>query len=458
MKANDSPANCVSWLWIEAASAAMPFSETRMFSNRRTSSISQENMPQRLRNWLRSPLIPIFLIMFVDFLGLGITIPVLPVFAKGEFGASAFQVTLIFSVYFLMQFIASPQLGRLSDRIGRKPVLFISQAGTLGAFLISGVAPSLIFLFLARGIDGLTGGNISVAQAYLSDVTDEKTRARGLGIVTAAAGSGLMFGPAFGALLAAEFGPRLAYFAAAVISLITILITYFRLPESLTSEGQTHRNRSGGKHQANPMPILRTPGIPLLMIIACSGPLSFFAFQSIFVLWSEQTIFVGYETRLFQQTVGWILAYVGLMGIITQAFLVKPIVQRFGENWMVTGGLLVRSLAFILMSLLPLISVVILTVPLIAFGTGLFIPGLIALLTYRVPPKERGLAIGLSEAAQGLGRIAGPLISGWLFDNIDPSSPMIFAGIVGLLSMLASYTLRRNFSLQKATIRERESI
>jgi MFS transporter, DHA1 family, tetracycline resistance protein len=268
----------------------------------------------------------------------------------------------------------------------------------------------------------------------------------------------LMFGPALGALLSAEFGPRLAYFAAAVISLITILITYFRLPESLTSEQRAQRNRSAGKHQANPITILRMPGIPSLMIIACSGPLSFFAFQSIFVLWSEQTIFVGYETRLFQQAVGWILAYVGLMGIITQVYWVKPIVQRLGEHWMVTGGLLVRSLAFILMSLLPIISVVILTVPLISFGTGLFIPGLIALLTYRVPPNERGLAIGLSEAAQGLGRIMGPLISGWLFDNVNPSSPMMFAGIVGLLSMLASYTLRRKFPMQKASIGERESI
>jgi DHA1 family tetracycline resistance protein-like MFS transporter len=374
------------------------------------------------------------MIVFVDVLGLGITIPVLPLFAQNEFAASPLQITLLQSAYFLAQFIASPQLGRWSDRLGRRPVLLLSQAGTLAALLTSGASQGLWMLYLARIVDGFTGGNVSVAQAYLSDITDEKNRAQGIGIANAAFSTGFLFGPAFGALLAAQFGPRTPYFVAAVISLVTVSLTFFLLPESLTAERQATMKPRDGAKRKSPLEMLRLPGMGILMLIAFASQVSFFAFQSSYVLWAEKALFVGFDTQFVQQAVGFILTYVGIVGIITQSFLVKPLVQRYGERALVAGGLFTRSVAFATMSAWPLIVLIPFVTPLISFGTGLFGPGFIALVTYLSPPDERGYAIGLAESAQGLGRITGPLLGGWLFQTISPGAPMGLAATLGFVS------------------------
>lgn len=383
------------------------------------------------------------MIVFVDVLGFGITIPVLPLFAQNAFQATPQQITLLQSAYFLAQFIAAPQLGRWSDRWGRRPVLLLSQTGTLAAFLISGSAPMLAFLYLARNVDGFTGGNVSVAQAYLSDVTDEKNRAQGIGIVNAAFGAGFVFGPAFGAFVAAQFGPRLPYFIAAGISLLTISLTYFLLPESLTPERRAAMPRRAGLRPKSRLEMLRVPGVGLLMLIAFAGQLAFFSFQAIWVLWSEKVLFAGYDDKFTQQAIGGILALVGFFGILTQILWVKPIVKRFGERVMVAGGLLVRSIPWAIMAVFPSIALIIAVAPLISFGNGLVLPGLTALLTYLVPPDERGYAIGLSESVQGLGRISAPLIAGALFQYVSPGAPLAFAALIGFISAAIALALWR---------------
>ncbi len=374
------------------------------------------------------------MIVFVDVLGLGITIPVLPLFAQNVFSATPLQVTLLQSAYFLAQFIASPQLGRMSDKYGRRPVLLVSQIGTFAAFLISGSAIGLPLLYLARTVDGLTGGNISVAQAYLSDITDEKNRAQGIGIANAAFGSGFLFGPAFGAFMASQFGPRVPYFVAACISLVTISLTFFKLPESLTAERRAKMKPREGAKKKSPIEMFRLPGVALLMVIAFAGQLAFFAFQSIWVLWAEKVLFAGFDPRVGQQGIGAILSLVGFVGVLTQVFMVRPIVRRFGERAMVAGGLFVRSIPWLLMIFLPYVALIGLAAPLISFGNGLVVPGLMAMLTYLVPPDERGYAIGLSESVQGLGRITAPLIAGVLFQSVSPGAPLGFAALVGFLS------------------------
>ena len=172
-----------------------------------------------MTRFFRSPKFPIFLIVFVDVIGLGITIPVLPVYAEGYFHLSGIEIAGLTSLFFAAQFVAAPLLGRLSDRIGRRPVLIASQFGTLTGAILTAVALSPIFLVVARLIDGLTGGNISVAQAYLTDITPAQDRAKSVGLVIAAFGLGFIIGPAFGAFMSAAYGPRIPFMFAATASI-----------------------------------------------------------------------------------------------------------------------------------------------------------------------------------------------------------------------------------------------
>lgn len=394
----------------------------------------------RFLDFLRSPRFPIFMIVFTDVLGLGITIPVLPLYATNELGAAAWQVTTLTSVYFAAQLVAGPFLGRLSDRIGRRPVLIASQSGTLAALLITGFAPGILFLYAARLIDGITGGNISVAQAYLSDITDEKNRARGLGLVNAAFSLGFVFGPAFGSLLAASFGPRVPFFAAAAVSLVTVLLSIFLLPESLTPE-RRRREAAAPRSAGSGWDILRVPAVALLLFIAFGTNLGFFAFQTIYVLWAERLVFPDWPPAAVQQAIGGILTLVGLMGVGTQMFLVGPMIRRFGEKHLAVFGNLARGLAFGAMALAPSAAVVLAAIPFLSVGGGVALPALIALLTFTAPPGQRGRVIGLNQSAAALGNVIGPLLSGFLFDTVHPNASMAAAGLIVVATILIGLAL-----------------
>jgi DHA1 family tetracycline resistance protein-like MFS transporter len=397
---------------------------------------------------LRSPLFPIFMIVFVDVLGLGITIPVLPLFAKNDLGATAQLITGLTSVFFAAQLFAGPLLGRLSDRFGRRPILIASQAGTLTALLLTGSATAIGLIYLARLIDGFTGGNISVAQAYLSDITDEKDRARGLGVVNAGFSSGFIFGPAFGSLLAAEFGPRVPFFVAAGFSLITILLTVFLLPESLPSAKRNREQKINlltpfAELARLPREALKSPSLGLLLFISFGVNLAFFAFQTIYALWFERTALAGLPAAQVQQIIGIVLTAVGLFGVGTQVWLVGPLVKRFGEKHLVVFGNLARGLSFLILSLFPYLASTFVFVPMVAIGGGVALPALIALFTYTAPPQQRGRVIGLNQSAAALGNILGPLLSGYLFDNVGPNAAMAAAGVLTLLTITVGLRLYR---------------
>ncbi len=408
------------------------------------------NSFDRVTQFLRSPRFPIFMIVFVDVLGLGITIPVLPLFAQNQLRADAWQITALTSVYFTAQFFASPVLGRLSDRVGRRPVLILSQAGTLAALLMTGFAPAITYLYLARVIDGLTGGNFSVAQAYLSDITDEKNRARGLGVVNAAFGLGFVFGPAFGSLVAAFYGPRVPFFVAAVVSLTTILLAIFLLPESLPAERRKREQAAGAlRPRGRGLDLLRIPAVALLLFIGFGSQVGFFNFQTVFVLWMERLVFPGRPETFIQQAVGVILTFVGLFGIATQFWLIGPAVKRFGEKKLAIGGNLARGLAFGVMALAPSLIAIVPSLPFVAIGGGFALPATIALLTYAAPPGERGQAVGMFQSASALGSILGPLMAGFLFQNVHPNAPMIAASAVIGLTTLVGLNIFR-FPMQQS--------
>lgn len=407
--------------------------------------------PTRFAQFLRSPRFPIFMIVFVDVLGLGITIPVLPLYAQNQLGASAWQITLMTSIYFTAQFFASPVLGRLSDRFGRRPVLIVSQAGTLTALLMNGLAPVLIFLYLSRIIDGLTGGNVTVAQAYLSDVTDEKTRTRGLGLINAAFALGFIFGPAFGGVIAARFGPRVPFFAAAVMSLTTILLSTFLLPESLPPE---RRKREGDaarlSARRNNWELVRSPAIAIILLVAFGTQFGFFSFQTIFVLWGERVLFPGQSQDFVTEAIAIILSLNGICGVITQVWLVGPLVRRLGETNLANGGNFMRAIAFALLAMFPSLLSVLVAMPLLSIGAGVALPAVIALLTFAAPPNARGGVIGLNQSASALGAILGPLLGGFLFDTVSPAAPMVAAAAIMGLTVLVGLNLYR-FPLKQAS-------
>src|SRR5256885_13605397 len=194
----------------------------------------------------RSPLLVIFITVFIDLVGFGIVIPVLPFYAEGtKFGATPREVGLLFASYSVMQLVFAPVLGRLSDKYGRRPVLLISLLGTSLGFLILGFASTLWMLFLGRIIDGISGGNISTAQAYIADVTTKEDRAKGMGILGAAFGLGFIFGPAIGGILS-RWGINVPFLFAAGLALANAILLYFFLPETVTKDHPARVSAAGG--------------------------------------------------------------------------------------------------------------------------------------------------------------------------------------------------------------------
>ncbi|MBI5878603.1 MAG: MFS transporter [Chloroflexi bacterium] len=381
------------------------------------------------------------MIVFVDVLGLGITLPVLPLYAQNEFGASAQDIAGITSLFFFAQMLAAPVLGRLSDAFGRRPLLLASQGGTFIALLVNALAQSMGMIYLARVIDGLTGGNISVAQAYLTDITDERNRASGLGVINAAFGAGFVFGPAFGAFMAAQFGARVPFMIAAGVSLVTIALTYFLLPESHTAEKRrVAAQNAHGAPAMNMGTILRNPAVVLILLIGFTGQFAFFGFQSTFVLWADKIMLKGASTDDAQRIVGGIFTLIGIMNIIAQVWLIRPLVRRFGEKPLIAGGVAIRGLAFGILPALPLLPVVLLTAPLQAIGGSVLQPALIALLTYLLPGR-RGQVIGIYSSAGSIGNVIGPLAAGYLFQFVNPSAPMWMSAGVSVITLAFALAL-----------------
>src|SRR5436190_6620662 len=312
----------------------------------------------------RSPLLVIFITVFIDLVGFGIVIPVLPYYAEGtKFGATPSQVGLLFASYSVMQLVFSPVLGRLSDKHGRRPVLLVSLLGTALGFFILGFATTLWMLFLGRLIDGISGGNISTAQAYIADVTTKENRAKGMGLIGAAFGLGFVFGPAIGGILS-RWGISVPFIFAGGLALANVVLLYFALPETVTPDHPARVSAASGRTWNQLVDALREPALASVLTIYFLGIVAFSIMTASFSLFMMFRL--GYDA--FHN--GWIFAFVGVISAIIQGGLIGRLVKKFGEPLLViVGALLFASTLVVLPLIKP--STGLATILLIAAATSI---------------------------------------------------------------------------------------
>lgn len=383
-------------------------------------------------------LAPILLIVFVDVLGLTVVIPLLPFYAQG-FGATPAIVGLLISTYAIGALFAGPALGRASDRWGRKPVLIVSQLGSLGGFVLLACAPSLTWLFVARALDGITAGNLIAARAYLSDVTPPAQRSAAFGLIAAAFGLGYLVGPAGSALLA-TWSHTAPLWAAAALATLTLLCTVFLLPA-----------RPVAASIPTPMPlreVLALPGLWPRLLQWLAFALAFSLFTSGFALFCERRLHHGGQP--FGPTqVGWLLTYLGALGLVAQLALLRPLVARFGEAHLVSASLLMGGVGHLILAVSHSLFPLLLALALSGLGSSLLRPALLGLMSQAVPPTRQGVVFGVTQSLQSLAMIAAPLAAGLLIEwgrlstwALSASTALLVAALLGLRNSGAPYAPR----------------
>ncbi|HYJ45032.1 MAG TPA: MFS transporter [Pyrinomonadaceae bacterium] len=383
----------------------------------------------------RSPLLVIFITVFIDLVGFGIVIPVLPFYVEGtKFNASPRMVGLLFASYSVMQLIFTPVLGRLSDKYGRRPVLLVSLLGTALGFLILGFATTLWMLFLGRIIDGISGGNISTAQAYIADVTTPENRAKGMGMIGAAFGLGFTLGPAIGGILS-KWGISVPFIFAGCLALANAVLLYFTLPETVTSDHPARASAATGRW-SQLFGSLKQRRLTFVLAI-------YFLFVTAFsIMTTSFALFTMYRFGYDASHNGYLFMYVGILGVIIQGGLIGRLTKTFGElPLIITGALLFSGSLF----LIPLVGpgsglVALLGVGgLFAVGNSLATPTLTALASKSVGRGEQGGVLGVTQSVASLARATGPLIQAALI--VDPR----FSNMTDPLRRISDHSLLATF-------------
>jgi len=382
-----------------------------------------------------SPLLVIFLTVFIDMVGFGIVIPVLPLYAE-HFHATPVQIGWLTGIYSGMQIIFVPILGRLSDRFGRRPILIVSLLGTAIGFLIMGWASSLPLLFLARIIDGASGGNIATAQAYIADVSTPENRSRSMGLIGAAFGLGFTLGPMIGGIMSRISYGAPFYFAAALAA-INVVLLYFILPESLSAEYRSRpheRTRLAEVFQHGHGRFFGT--IVATYFFSITG---FAIMTTLFALFTEKRF--GYDAH---QT-GYVFGFIGIIAVILQGGLIGRLVKMFGETALSRTGLLLMAAALYCLPFVTTLLMLLLVSALLAIANGLVNPTLNGLASQMIDRSWQGRALGLMQSAGSAERLVGPLLGGWLL-MFDLSKPFghyartpffVSAGILVIAFVLA---------------------
>jgi len=364
----------------------------------------------------------LFFIVFIDLVGFGVVIPLLPYYGL-TFHATPFAITTMMACYSLAQFIASPLLGMLSDRVGRKPVILASLVCSVVSYLWLGFATQLWMLFAARLLAGAGAGNISAAQAYVADVTPPDQRAKGMGMIGAAIGLGFTVGPAIGGAVAGgnAQSAHLAWpaFVAAALSAAAFALAFARLEESLTHKPVERVGRLAMARAATERPVLR-----LLILLIFVAIAAFAGMETTFALWAHD----GFGWGPFQ--VGMIFFYVGILLSALQGGAIGRLTKAVGETNLVIGGGAILAIGLFALTFAYALWFVLVATALLAIGMGMFSPAMSSLISKQAADNERGGVLGLSQSAQSLARIVGPAVAGAVYGGFGRNAPYYLGALL----------------------------
>lgn len=376
----------------------------------------------------------VILTVFLDLLGAGILIPILPYLVR-QFRSDAFTVGMLSVSFSLAQFVAAPLLGALSDRIGRRPVLLFSILGSAGGYFLFGWAGSLWVMYLARIIDGITGGNISTAMAAIADISKPEDRAKNFGLIGMAFGFGFIIGPVLGGVLS-KISLQAPAYGAAVIALITAAFGFFAFPETLPVD-----RRNSKAAELNPLrPIAAAFARPEMRTLLLALFFLNFAFAGL------QTNFSNFTMDRFQFTAeqnAWVFAFIGLLAAVMQGGVVRRLIPVFGESKLALAGFVLFTAGFLLLGASWIPWWVYPAVGLIAVGSSFTNPTLNAMVSRRAGPSEQGSILGTTQSVLSLTRVFGPLWAGMVFDHFGSGAPYwTGAGWIALALVLVLPELR----------------
>jgi len=368
----------------------------------------------------------VYLTVFVDLVGFGIILPALPYYAEA-FGATGVWIGAILAAYSAAQLVGASLLGRLSDRVGRRPILLLSLAGSAASLVLCGLAGSLWLLLVARALAGLFGGSIAAAQAVIADVTAPGERAKYMGLLGASVGLGFVFGPAIGAGLS-RFGFGAAAFAAAGLAALNLVFALFRLPETRTAE---KRIRPHARFDwSSFVDALRHPSIGRLLAATFLSTLAFVAMEATFALLGQARF------GLDAGRLGLVFTYVGVVMVIVQGGLVGRLAPRFGERALATAGALIMAASLGALPFVPSVGIALGVLAALAVGQGLTTPMLATLLSRATDADEQGGTLGLGQSLAAAARAVGPIGAGWLYDRAAAAPYAVSAAVMVLAALL----------------------
>ncbi|HEU4724608.1 MAG TPA: MFS transporter [Candidatus Eisenbacteria bacterium] len=385
------------------------------------------------------PRLVLFLTVFIHLLGFGLLLPVLPYYAK-TYGAGGLIVGLLSASFSFFQFLFAPVWGRLSDRVGRRPILLGSLLVTSASYLVFGFAHSLWLLFASRILAGIAGAVLPTAQTYIADTTSPEERTKGMGMIGAALGLGFTFGPAIGGALS-HWGYSVPAFASAGFALLAAVLAFFLLPESLSPES---RAEAAARRLARPglavafSDAFAHASVRPVLILYFVGTLCFAGLEATFALFGHD------RYGLTAMNVGYLLGYMGILAVLMQGGLVGRLARKFGEPTLVRSGFLLLAAGMLAAGVAPPFSWLLVALAAVALGNGLASPSLAGLVSIATIAAEQGSVLGVYQALGSLARTIGPFLGGLAFDTLGPTSPLWIGGaILGLASFLAGSLPRR---------------